>query len=261
MPTPKELKGELEGKFIDVVCSPWHKKRYKVLGYDSDTDLYSCAPTKVEGPLEHIKLKAENITVYVDVIPVEESSEDETSESESEDEDDDDEEFVAKVEELIAKSATPKESHKALRAICTKHELWSVELVQNRATVPKMKEALIRFLKTGEKGTKSDKKQKIEETNKAMAAFLKLPFVVAIISTISNFNPKNPRHAELFMEQYREQNGNGTIRSRKINLNVMRSPRRVDAVLGASMCVVRRGRRDGLRRGRRDAVDAFARIL
>ena len=40
MPTPKEVKSELEGKFIDVVRSPWHKKRYKVLGYDSDTDLY-----------------------------------------------------------------------------------------------------------------------------------------------------------------------------------------------------------------------------
>ena len=74
MPTPKELKGELEGKFVDVLTNSfavWHKKRYKVLGYDPDTDLYTCAATKVDGPLEHIKLKAENITVYVDVIPVE----------------------------------------------------------------------------------------------------------------------------------------------------------------------------------------------
>ena len=130
MPTPKELKWALEDKYIKVHTSSfgvWFWKGYKVLGYDPATDLYACATTKVEGPLEHIKLKAENIEVFVDVIPMESSD----------DEDDDDEEFVVKVEELIAKSATPKESHKALRAICTEHELWrrKCELFHNRFSV------------------------------------------------------------------------------------------------------------------------------
>ena len=174
-------------------------------------------------------------------------------------EDEDDEEFVAKVEELVAK--TGKSTFKALREICTKHELWSVELVQNRATVPVMKEALIRFLKTGEKGAKSDFQQKAEETSKATAAFLKLPSVMAITSTISNFNPRNKAHAETFMEKYRKKHGEGPTRSRNINLNLTRSSRRVAAAPGASARVVRRGRRDGLRRGRRDAVDAVARFL
>ena len=207
MPTPKELKGELEGKFIDVVRSPWHKKRYKVLGYDSDTDLYTCAPTKVEGPLEHIKLKAENITVYVDVIPVEESSEDETSESEDEDEDDDEEEEVVVASVPFTADEIRNMNQAKLRAHCATYGL-------KRDTVPKMKEALIRFLKTGEK-VQTDHQQKLEETNNAMAAFLKLANVLAITSQIRNFNPKNRTHAERFMEQYREQNGKGTIRSRK----------------------------------------------
>ena len=187
MPTPKELKSELDGKIIDVRTNSfamWHTKRYKVLGYDSETDLYSCAPTKVEGPLEHIKLKAENITVYVDVIPVEESSEDETSKSEDEDED---------VEELVEKVKKMKKM--ALRAACTKHELWSSELVQARATVPEMKAALMK--KFGLEGsTVSDYQLGVEATSKATAAFFQLASVVAIISTISNFNPKNTAHAQ-----------------------------------------------------------------
>ena len=205
MPTPKELKEELEGKFIDVVCSPWHKKRYKVLGYDSDTDLYTCAPTKVEGPLEHIKLKAENITVYVDVIPVESSDEEDEETESSEDEDEDDEELAEKIRKM---------KREALRAACTKHELWSSELKKKGATVPKMKEALMN--KFGLQGSiLSDRDLKLEVTNNAMAAFLKLANVLAITSKIRNFDPKNRVHAERFMEQYREQNGKGTIRSRK----------------------------------------------
>ena len=206
MPTPKELKGELEGKFIDAVRSPWHKKRYKVLGYDSETDLYTCAATKVDGPLEHIKLKAENIEVYVEVIPMESSDEeDETESSEDEDEDEDDEELVEKVRKM---------KQKELRAECTKHELWSSELVQANATVPEMKEALMK--KFGLEGcTLSDKQQKIEESKNATAIFFQLAGVVAIISNIRGFDPKNTAHAQSFMEQYREQNGKGTTRSRK----------------------------------------------
>ena len=257
MPTPKELKGELEGKFIDVVLSPWHKKRYKVLGYDSETDLYSCAPTKVEGPLEHIKLKAENITVYVDVIPVEESSEDETSESE--DEDDDEEEEEEKEASPFTADELQKMNQNELVKWCRKYNLFTKEWLRTRRLATKMRPALAQ--KFGLESTFYNKQQKVEEARDAMAKFLLLPVVVAITSKIPDFDHKNKAHADTFMEQYREQNGNGTIRSRKINLNVMRSPRRVDAVLGASMCVVRRGHRAGLRRGLRDAVDAFARIL
>ena len=214
MPTPKELKGELEGKFIDVVRSPWHKKCYKVLGYDSDTDLYTCAPTKVEGPLEHIKLKAENITVYVDVIPVEESSEDETSESEDDDDDDDEEEeeeSTPYTAEAIRKMKRPE-----LRKLCgpRQYDLFTKDWSRDAATVPEMREALKKKLGL-EGSTLSDRQQKIEETSKAMAKFLLLPIVVAITSTISNFNPKNRDHAESFMKEYREKEGKGTIRSRK----------------------------------------------
>ena len=215
MPTPKELKGELEGNFIDVVRSPWHKKRYKVLGYDSDTDLYSCAPTKVEGPLEHIKLKAENITVYVDVIPVEESSEDETSESEDEDEDEDDDDEEEEEESTPFSAEDIRRMKKAeLRERCREHKLFNKEWKEAMAKVPDMKEALME--KFGLKGSiLSDKLLKIEETSKALDAFLLLPIVVAITSTISNFNPKNRDHAESFMKEYREKEGKGTARGRK----------------------------------------------
>ena len=126
-------------------------------------------------------------------------------------EDEDDEEFVAKVEELVAK--TGQSNFKALRKICTEHELWSVELVASRATVPEMKAALIRFLKTGEKGAKSDIHQKREETRNAMAAFLKLENVAAITSTIQDFDPKNTAHAESFLKQYRKKHSEGPTRS------------------------------------------------
>ena len=212
MPTPKELKGELEGKFIDVVCSPWHKKRYKVLGYDSDTDLYTCAPTKVEGPLEHIKLKAENITVYVDVIPVEESSEDETSESE--DDDDDEEEEEEEESTPYTAEAIRKMKRAELRKLCgpRQYDLFTKDWTRDTAKVPEMKEALME--KFGLEGsTTSDWQQKREESSKALDAFLLLPVVVAITSTISNFNPKNEADAKSFMEQYRKKHGKGPTRS------------------------------------------------
>ena len=198
MPTPKELKGELEGKFIDVLTNSfavWHNKRYKVLGYDPETDLYTCATTKVEGPLEHIKLEAENIKVFVDVIPMESSDE------EDEDEDDVDMEepapFTAEEIRMMNRAK--------LRAHCITYGL-------KRDTVPKMKEALME--KFGLEGsTTSDWQQKREESSKALDAFLLLPVVVAITSTFSNFNPKNKAHANSFMEQYREQQGKGPTRS------------------------------------------------
>ena len=198
MPTPKELKGELEDKYIKVRTSSfgmWHWKDYKVLGYDPETDLYTCATTKVEGPLEHIKPEAENIKVFVDVIPMESSDE----EDEGEDDVDMEEPAPFTAEEI-------REMNRAkLRAHCITYGL-------KRDTVPKMKEALME--KFGLEGsTTSDWQQKREESSKALDAFLLLPVVVAITSTISNFNPKNKAHANSFMEQYREQEGKGPTRS------------------------------------------------
>ena len=241
------LRGKyLEGKHIFLKTGMFGllvTKHYKVMEYDLDAKKYTVIDWEVNGPIEYIEILDEkNITVYVESIPVESS--------EDEDEDDvdmkDSVPFMAEDVQNMLK--------KELRAHCVTYGL-------KRDTVPAMKEALIRFLKTGEKGAKSEQTQKAEETKNALEAFLKFANVVAITSTISNFNPKNKVHAKSFLEQYRKKHGKGPIRSRKINLNVMRSPRRVDAVLGASMCVVRRGRRDGLRRGRRDAVDAFARFF
>ena len=212
MPTPKELKSELDGKIIDVRTNSfamWHTKRYKVLGYNPETDLYTCAATKVDGPLEHIKLKAENITVYVDVIPVEESSEDETSKSEDEDDDDDDEEDVSVPFTL---DGLKKMSRDKLRQECFKYNLATGKVSDCKWTKKDCIEALAE--KFGLEGsTLTDQQQKIEETNQAMAAFLLLPVVVAIISKIRGFDPKNKAHAQSFMNEYKEQNGKGTTRS------------------------------------------------
>ena len=125
----------------------------------------------------------------------------------SEDEDD---------EELLVVMKVQKMKGEALREACTKHDLWSVEVgSRTTARVPAMKEALIRFFKTGEKGAKSDYQQKVEESSKATAVFFQSPSVVAITSKIPDFDHKNRDHAASFMEQYREQNGKGTTRSRK----------------------------------------------
>ena len=120
-------------------------------------------------------------------------------------EDEDDEELVAKVQKMKGP---------ALREACEEHDLWSVELgSRTTARVPAMKEALIRFLKTGEKGIKTWKQQKIEEYHKAMDAFFQLPDVVAITSTIQDFDHKNKSHADTFMERYRKKHGKGPTRS------------------------------------------------
>ena len=202
----------LEDKHIWYYTSTYgirRVKHYKVIEYDLDTKKYTVFNQDVEGPIEYIEILDEkNIEVFVEVIPMESSD----------DEDDDDEEFVAKVEELVAEFAAKsgrKDTRKALRAICTEHELWSEDLVQRTATVPELKEALVRFLKTGEKGAKTDYQQKVEESSNALDAFLLLPVVMAITSTISNFNPKNPRHAARFLEQYHKKHGKGPTRSGK----------------------------------------------
>ena len=94
-----------------------------------------------------------------------------------------------------------------LRAHCVTYSL-------KQGTVPKMKEALMK--KFGLEGSVlSDRDLRIEESSNAMAAFLKLANVLAITSRIPGFNHKNKAHAKAFMEQYREQNGKGTTRSRK----------------------------------------------
>ena len=92
-----------------------------------------------------------------------------------------------------------------LRAHCVTYGL-------KRDTVPKMKEALMK--KFGLEGsTLSDRQQKIEETNNAMAAFLKLANVLAITSRIPGFNHKNKAHADRFMKEYRKKHGKGLTRS------------------------------------------------
>ena len=105
-------------------------------------------------------------------------------------------------------------NYKKLKALCAEHKMFTKEWPGNYAKVPEMKEALME--KFGLEGsTLSDRDLKIEETNNAMAAFLKLANVLAIISNIRGFDPKNTAHAQSFMNEYRKQNGNGTIRSRK----------------------------------------------
>lgn len=214
MPTPKELKGELEGKIIDVLTNSfavWHKKRYKVLGYDPDTDLYTCAATKVDGPLEHIKLKAENITVYVDVIPVEESSEDETSKSEDEAEAEDDVDMRGSAP--FTADELKKMGQSTLRKFCHKYDLFTPDWTREKSKVSECREALAE--KFGLEGsTVSDYQQKVEESSNALNAFLKLASVVAITSKIPDFDHKNRDHAKSFLKEYRKQHGEGPTRSR-----------------------------------------------
>ena len=103
---------------------------------------------------------------------------------------------------------------KELKRRCAEYKLFTPDWPGNYAKVPEMKEALMN--KFGLEGsTLSDRQQKLDESSKAMDAFLLLPDVVAITSTISNFNPKNRDHAELFMKQYHKKHGKGPTRSRK----------------------------------------------
>ena len=213
MPTPKELKSELEGKFIDVRTNSfamWHTKRYKVLGYEPETDLYTCAATKVDGPLEHIKLKAENITVYVDVIPVEESSEDETSKSEDEAEAEDDVDMRGSAP--FTADELKKMGQSTLRKFCHKYDLFTPDWTREKSKVSECREALAE--KFGLEGsTVSDYQQKVEESSNALTTFLKSEDAVAITSKIPGFDPKKTAHAETFMEQYRKKHGKGPTRS------------------------------------------------
>ena len=173
-------------------------KHYKVMEYDLDAKKYTVIDWEVDGPIEYIEILDEkNIEVYVEVIPVEESSEEEEEESTP---------FTAEDIRTM--------NYKKLKALCAEHKMFTKEWPGNYAKVPEMKEALME--KFGLEGsTLSDRDLKIEETNNAMAAFLKLANVLAIISNIRGFDPKNTAHAQSFMNEYRKQNGNGTIRSRK----------------------------------------------
>ena len=193
----------LEGKHIWYSTSTYgfrRVKHYKVMEYDLDAKKYTVINQDVDGPIEYIEiLDPKNIEVYVEVIPMESSD----------DEDEEEELSVPFTAEEIRKM-----TYKKLKALCAEHKLFTKEWPGNYAKVDEMKEALME--KFGLEGsTTSDWQQKREEASNALDAFLKLASVVAITSTISNFNPKNKAHAELFMNEYKKQNGKGTTRSRK----------------------------------------------
>ena len=217
MPTPKKLKWALEGKYIDVRTSSyglWHKKRYKVLGYDPETDLYTLSMTKVEGPLEHLKLKAENIEVFEETISLTDSESEPEDNPMSEDEAEVEDDVDMKVSTPFTIEGLKKMSRDKVRQECKKYDLFTPDWKYTESTASECREALAK--KFGLEGsTTSDYQQKVEESSNALDAFLLLPFVVAITSTISKFNPKNRRHAERFMKEYRKRNGKGTTRSRK----------------------------------------------
>ena len=190
----------LGGKHIFYSTSTYgfrRVKHYKVMEYDLDAKKYTVIDWDVNGPIEYIEILDEkNITVYVEVIPVEESSEEEEEEESTP--------FTAEDIRTM--------KYKELRELCAEHKMFTKEWPSKKAKVLEMKEALMN--KFGLEGsTLSDKKQKIEETRNAMAKFLLLPDVVAITSTISNFDPKNKDHAASFMEQYRKKHGKGPTRS------------------------------------------------
>ena len=175
--------------------------------------------------------------------------------SDDEDEDDDEEMSTPFMAEDIRMM-----KQKELRQIGVKYKVYSYKDKAIWNSNSKMKQALMD--KFGLEGSNlSDYQQKVVESSDALTTFLKSENAVAITSKIPGFDPKETAHAESFMAQYRKKHGEGSTRSRNINLNVTRTSRRVDAVLGASVRVVRRGRRDGLRRGRSDAVEVSARIL
>jgi hypothetical protein len=104
--------------------------------------------------------------------------------------------------------------YEELQKLCgaRQYNLFNKDMPRGKATGPEMKDALMK--KFGLEGSiVSDHQQKLEESSKATAIFFQLASVVAITSTISNFNPKNQRHAESFMEQYRKKHGKGPTRS------------------------------------------------
>ena len=101
-----------------------------------------------------------------------------------------------------------------LRKLCHKYKLFTPDWKYQQSKPAECREALMK--KFGLEGSAlSDYQQNVEESSKAMDAFLLLPDVVAITSTISNFNPKNRDRASSFMEQYRNKHRNGPTRSQK----------------------------------------------
>ena len=195
----------LEDKHIWYYTSTYgirRVKHYKVIEYDLDTKKYTVFNQDVDGPIEYIEILDEkNIEVFVEVIPMESSD----------DEDDDEEEEVSvpyTAEDIRTMN------YGKLRELCgaRHYNLFNKDMPRADATVPKMKEALMK--KFGLEGSViTDKQQSSEEISNALDAFLLLPIVVAITSKIPDFDHKNRDHAASFMEQYREQHGKGLTRS------------------------------------------------
>jgi hypothetical protein len=133
---------------------------------------------------------------------------------ESSDDEDDDDDDMEESTPFTAEDIQ-KMKQKELRSNLCKYKLGSrTKTPELWNSVSKMREALMTNFGL-EGSTASDWEQKREETRNAMAKFLLLPIVVAITSKIPDFNPKNPRHAELFMKDYRKKHGEGPTRSRK----------------------------------------------
>ena len=196
----------LEGKHIFLKTGMFGllvTKHYKVMEYDLDAKKYTVIDWEVDGPIEYIEILDEkNIEVYVEVIPVEESS--------SDDEDEDDVDMKDSVPFTV--DELKKMKSQELRQKCVEYGVGSYLNKDLWNSVSKMREALKN--KFGLEGsTLSDTLQKREESSNALDAFLLLPVVMAITSTISNFNPKNKAHAERFMKEYKKQHGKGLTRS------------------------------------------------
>ena len=194
----------LEGKHIFYSTSTYgfrRVKHYKVMEYDLDARKYTVINQDVDGPIEYIEILDEkNIEVYVEVIPMESSD----------DEDEDDVDMKDSVP--FTAEDIRKMKQKELRQKCVEYEVCSYKNKTVWNSNSKMKEALME--KFGLEGsTTSDYQQKVEESSNALDAFLLLPVVVAITSTISKFNPKNKAHAASFMKQYRKKHGKGPTRS------------------------------------------------
>ena len=171
----------LEDKHIWYYTSTYgirRVKHYKVIEYDLDTKKYTVFNQDVDGPIEYIEILDEkNIEVFVEVIPMEESSEEEEEE----------EPAPFTVEDL----RNMKQGE--LQRKCADLKLFTKDWPRRGAKNPEMRLALMN--KFGLEGNPlSDHEMKTKESSKATAIFFKLASVVAITSTISNFNPKNPSH-------------------------------------------------------------------
>ena len=182
----------------------------------SDYDEYLNEYTLVDwennfAPLEYMKLEEKNIEVFEETISLTNYESEDEPKSEAEAEADVDmEEAPFTIEDL------QNMSQNELVKWCRKYNLFTKEWLNTIKSRAEMRPALAK--KFGLEGSTvsdsvSDWHQKREESSKATAAFFQLASVVAITSTISNFNPKNKDHAERFMKQYRKKHGKGLTRS------------------------------------------------